>query len=45
VPVYVIKEDLAERGLPEASVHAGVKVIDRSQLVPLYEKVDQIWQW
>jgi sulfur relay (sulfurtransferase) DsrF/TusC family protein len=45
VPVYVLKEDLAERGLADTPVHAGVQVIDRSQLVALYERVDQIWQW
>jgi sulfur relay (sulfurtransferase) DsrF/TusC family protein len=45
VPVYVIREDLAERGLGDLPVHAGIEVIGRQDLPALYERVDHIWQW
>lgn len=45
VPVYVLREELSERGLSDLPVHSGVKVISRDQLVDLYERVDQVWQW
>lgn len=44
-PVYVIKEDLAERGLAALPLHDGVTVIERRQLPEIYERADQIWQW
>jgi len=44
-PVYVIKEDLAERGLADIPLHNGVKVILRNELPAIYERVDQVWQW
>ena len=44
-PVYVVKEDLAERGLADLPVHAGVTVIERRQLPEIYERADQVWQW
>lgn len=45
VPVYVLQEDLSERGLGEAPVIAGVQVIVRFTLTSLYEQVDQVWHW
>ena len=45
VPIYVIREDLAERGLAQLPVHAGIQVIAKQELPVLYERVDHIWQW
>lgn len=45
VAVFVLREDLAERGLAELPVQTGVRVIGRKQLPQLYEQADQIWQW
>lgn len=45
IPLYVIKEELEERGLTGLPVHPGISVIPRSDLIDLYEQVDQIWQW
>ncbi len=45
VPVYVVQEDLNERGLADARVLPGVQVIIRFTLVSLYEQADQIWHW
>jgi sulfur relay (sulfurtransferase) DsrF/TusC family protein len=44
-PVYVLSEDLAERGLSGMPVHEGVTVINRQQLPAIYERADQVWQW
>lgn len=45
VSVYVVREELAERGLGHLPVCAGVEVIGRDSLPQLYESVDQVWQW
>lgn len=45
IPIYVIKEELEERGLADLPIHPGISVIRRADLVKLYEQVDQIWQW
>lgn len=45
VPVYVLKEDLEERGLNGLPVQPGIEVIARNALPDLYESVDQIWNW
>lgn len=44
-PIYVVREDLAERGLSEASVRAGITVVNRKDVPAIYDKVDQVWQW
>ena len=45
VPIYVVREDLDERGLTGLPVRNGVEVIGRDGLVQLYEQADQVWQW
>lgn len=45
VPVYVLREDLEDRGLAGLPVQTGVEVIGRNALPDLYESVDQIWNW
>lgn len=45
VPVYVLWEDLEERGLGHLPVHTGVEVVSRDALPDLYDQVDQVWQW
>lgn len=45
VPVYAIREDLAERGLDDLPTLSGIRVISRSDQVSLYEQADQVWQW
>lgn len=45
VPVFVLREDLEERGLAGLPLHPGVEVIGRDTLPQLYERVDQVWQW
>lgn len=45
VPVYVVEEDLEERGLIGSSLHPAVERIRRDRVHSLYEQADQIWQW
>lgn len=45
VAIYVVKEDLVERGLAERPCHPDVQIIERKDLVSLYESFTQIWQW
>ncbi|MFA7555005.1 MAG: DsrE family protein [Spongiibacteraceae bacterium] len=45
VPIYVIKEDLEERGLGKLPLISGVKVVARNALANLYEQADQVWNW
>ncbi|HEU4709546.1 MAG TPA: hypothetical protein VFS17_09550 [Methylophilaceae bacterium] len=45
VDVYVVREDLEERGLGDLPVHAGIRVIEKNKIHELYEQVDQVWQW
>jgi hypothetical protein len=45
VPVYVIAEDLAERGLDGSALIEGVVSISRDGVPSLYEQANQVWQW
>lgn len=45
VPVYAVKEDLAERGLLDKPLLPGVQLLTRADLIRLYDSFDQIWQW
>jgi sulfur relay protein TusB/DsrH len=43
--VYVVREDLVERGLAETRCVAEAQPIARAELVDLMEAHDQIWHW
>ncbi len=45
VAVYVLAEDLAERGLGPADIINGVERIGRDSLPQLLGKFDQVWHW
>lgn len=45
VPIYVVRNDLAERGLGDLPLHKGVTTVNREDLAVLYEEADQVWQW
>jgi len=42
VPVYVVKEDLQARGIPESSLFEGLKVIDLGRVKDLLAENDLI---
>jgi intracellular sulfur oxidation DsrE/DsrF family protein len=43
--VYVVEDDVAERGLERSDLIDGVKTVSRAGLGKLYGGYDQIWQW
>lgn len=45
VPVSVVSEDLAERGLTTADLVPGLEVVSRSTVPGLFEKFDRVWHW
>ena len=45
VPVYCIKEDLAERGLLEGRLLEGIVLMSRAQMVRLFGEYEQVWRW
>jgi len=40
-----VYEDLWDRGLEMEALREGIQVVNREQLVPLFEQADQIWHW
>jgi hypothetical protein len=45
VPVHVVQEHLAMRGLAEAPRLADVKLVTKANLGKLFETCDQVWHW
>ena len=45
VELFVVEEDVAERGLERSDLVAGVKPVSRAGVARLYGGYDQIWHW
>ena len=45
VEVYVVSDDLADRGLERSQLIAGVKPTSRDELPKLFDSFDQVWHW
>ena len=45
VSVYVVQEDLRERGIETQEVIQGVKMVSRREIPGLYDSHDQVWHW
>ena len=45
IPVYALREDVAERGLTEAELVKGVKLMPRSELGKFVDQFDSVWNW
>ena len=45
VPVYCVKEDLADRGLLECKLLDGIVLMSREQMPRLFGEYDQVWRW
>jgi sulfur transfer complex TusBCD TusB component (DsrH family) len=45
VPVYVINEDVVDRGLGEEALVGGVQRISRRMLPKLLDQFDHVWHW
>ncbi len=45
VDVYVVEEDLADRGIEPGDVIDGLKKVSRGGLARLIDDFDQVWHW
>jgi intracellular sulfur oxidation DsrE/DsrF family protein len=45
VPVYVVAEDVAVRGIPVDGLVTGAKPVAEGELGTLYAQHDAVWQW
>lgn len=44
-PVYVVAEDLADRGISTDDLCEGVQTVSRADLAKLFDDHDSIWHW
>lgn len=45
VAVYVVDEDLVDRGIERAALIEGLETITRGRIAGLIGKYDQVWHW
>lgn len=45
VEVFVVEEDLAERGVERGETIEGVKLLPRERIARLVGSYDQVWHW
>ena len=45
IPVYVVSEDAAERGIPAESLLPGIETVSRSGLAKLFDGFDRVLHW
>ncbi|MGH9832608.1 MAG: DsrE family protein [Blastocatellia bacterium] len=45
VKVYVVREDLGERGIRDSNCIAGTQTISRGEIAVVMEEYDQVWHW
>jgi hypothetical protein len=44
-PVYVVEDDLVERGIEPGELIPGLKPISRASIAALMAEFDQVWHW
>lgn len=45
IPVFVIEEDLQERGLLNGELISGIQPVKRKSIPELIDRHDQVWHW
>jgi predicted peroxiredoxin len=45
VDVYVVQDDLDERGISRSSCVTGLKMIRKSDMAEIFDQHDQVWHW
>jgi len=45
IPVFLVEEDAAERGLSDTDLIAGVQKIQRRAIPELLDQHEQVWHW
>lgn len=45
IPVYVVREDLEERGLKQDDLIPGVQLMSKNELGRFVDRFDTVWNW
>jgi len=45
VDVFVVREDVEERGIDSRSCIGNIQMIGRGEIATLFEQHDQVWHW
>ena len=45
VTVFIVDDDLRERGIGHADLVAGVQPVARAEIAGLFGRYDQVWSW
>ena len=45
IPLFVVSDDLAERGIPAAALRPGIEQVQRSAIAKLIENHDRVLTW
>ena len=45
VRVYLVEEDVAERGIDPSELIAGLEPVSRAGVAKLFAAFDQVWHW
>jgi intracellular sulfur oxidation DsrE/DsrF family protein len=45
VRVYVVEEDVADRGIDSGQLMTGLSAVSRASLPKLFAEYDQVWHW
>jgi len=45
IPVWIVEDDVAERGLERTDLVDGVQPVARARVAGLFKDFDQIWHW
>jgi len=45
VPVYYVREDAEERGIPQKQLIDGIKAVSAKELPSMLDGFDSIWHW
>lgn len=45
IPTYAVREDLEDRGIGQAEIAKGVKLVGRGEVADLFDSHDAIWHW
>lgn len=45
IPVFLVDEDLRERGLSEAEMISGVQKVSKDSVPKMLDQYDQVWHW
>ncbi len=45
IPVFVVEEDVKERGLADADLISGIQSLKRQAIPELIDRHEQVWHW